>query len=33
MMVLVEDAAQPLPSVDGELGDRCSIGDRWWQRV
>ena len=33
VVVLVEDAAQLLPSADVESGDRCLIGDGWWQRA
>ncbi|KOX33444.1 hypothetical protein ADK67_06155 [Saccharothrix sp. NRRL B-16348] len=33
MVVLVEDAAQSLPSADVESDERCLIGDGWWQRA
>ncbi|WP_053720597.1 ISL3 family transposase [Saccharothrix sp. NRRL B-16348] len=33
LVVLVEDAAQSFPSADIEAGDRCLVGDGWWQGV
>ncbi len=30
---ILQESAQPLPSADPELGDRCLIGGRLWQWV
>jgi hypothetical protein len=33
LVVLVEDAAQPLSSADVQVDDLGLVGDRLWQRV
>ena len=33
VVVLVEDAAQSLSSVDVQVDDLGLVGDRWWQRL
>jgi len=33
VVVLVEDAAQPLSSADAQVDDLGLVGDRWWQWV
>jgi hypothetical protein len=33
LFVFVDDAAEAVTSVDGKVGDRVGIGDRFWERV